>query len=366
VAVRILEITSAPEVNGAVIHCLRLSRELARRGHEVFVACRPGAWIERQLAGGPIEVIRSDLHRWPLDELSRMASIVRKKNVEIIHTHMSRAHFFGVLLRWFAGVPCVATAHNRLLQLHWMFNDHVIAVSEATRRFQHRVNLVRNSRLTTIPNFIDDRSVPSLTPARRAAVRAQIGADEASLLLGVVGAIIPRKGQIYLVRALPKILAACPKARLVLVGTTEFTSDYVSQVRDEADRLGVASHIVWTGHRDDAAEIMSALDLFVLPSLEESLPLTILEAMATGLPIVATAVSGVPEVVRPNETGILVPPRDCNALADAILALLADPERRRQFGQAGQRLVKTHHSIGTQVTAIEQVLAAVAGHRRAA
>jgi len=361
-----MEITSAPEVNGAVIHCLQLSQELARRGHEVSVVCRPGAWIQRQLAGGPVEVIPSDLHRWPFDELSRVAGIIRQRNVEVVHTHMSRAHFFGVLLRWFAGVPSVATAHNRLLQVHWMFNDHVIAVSEATRRFQHRINLVRGSRLTTIPNFIDDRRAASLPPDRRAAVRAQFGADEASLLLGVVGAVIPRKGQVYLVQALPKILAACPGTRLVLVGTTEFTPDYVREVRAVADRLGVASRIIWTGHRDDAAEILAALDLFVLPSLEESLPLTILEAMATGLPVVATAVSGIPEVVRPNETGILVPPRKSNALADAILVLLADAERRRQFGEAGQRAVKMRHSIETQVAAIEQVLARVAGQRRAA
>jgi len=365
-AVRILEIISAPEVNGAVIHCLQLSQELARRGHQVLVACRPGAWIERQLAGGPIEVIPSDLHRWPPDELSRMAAVIRQKSVDVVHTHMSRAHFFGVLLRWFSGVPCVATAHNRLLQLHWMFNDHVIAVSEATRRFQHRVNLVRNSRLTTIRNFIDDRHRRSVLPDRRAAVRAQLGVDASSPLVGVVGAVIPRKGQVYLVRALPKILAACPTARFLLVGTMEFTSEYVREVHAVADRLGVASRIVWTGHRDDVAEILAALDLFVLPSLEESLPLTILEAMACGLPVVATAVSGIPEVVRQNETGILVPPRDSDALADAIISLLGDPERRRQFGQAGQRVVKTHHSIETQVTAIEQALARVAGQRRAA
>jgi len=363
---RIMEIASALDVNGAVIHCLQLSRELTRRGHEVSVVSLPGSWLQRQLAGGPVEVIPSDLHRWPPGELRRMAAMVRQRNVDVVHTHMSRAHFFGVLLRWFAGVPSVATAHSRLFQLHWMFNDHVIAVSEATRRFQQRVNLVRHSRLTTILNFIDDRRAFELRPDRRAAVRAEVGVDGASLLAGVVGSIIPRKGQLYLVRALPKILSACPNARLVLIGTTKPTPGYVAEVRAEAERLGVASRIVWLGHRDDAAEVMGALDLFVLPSLEESLPLSILEAMAAGLPVVATAVSGIPEVVRQNETGMLVPPRDSNALADAIIALLADPERRRRFGQAGQRVVRACHTIEGQVTAIEQVLARVAGRRRAA
>ena len=141
-----------------------LSRELARRGNRVTLVCLPGAWIGDQAAGDGIEVVRSDLHRWPTDELRRIAAVVRQRQIDVIHTHTSRSNFFGILLRWFSGVPSVATAHSRHIQLHWMFNDRVIAVSEATRRYQRMYNFVRASRIETIHNFIDYRRLAAVPP----------------------------------------------------------------------------------------------------------------------------------------------------------------------------------------------------------
>ena len=152
---KIMEIVSGTRVNGAILHCLLLSRELVRRGHQVTLVCRPGSWISRQMVDGPIDAFRSDLHRWPPDELRRIAGVIRQRQIDVIHTHTSRANFFGILLRWMTGVPSVATAHSRHVQLHWMFNDRVIAVSEADRRYQRTHNLVRGSRIETIHNFID-------------------------------------------------------------------------------------------------------------------------------------------------------------------------------------------------------------------
>ena len=151
----IMEIISGTRVNGAILHCLLLSRELARRGNRITLVCRPGSWIGERAAEDGIEVVRSDLHRWPVNELRRLAGIVRQRKIDVIHTHTSRSNFFGVLLRWFSGAPSVATAHSRHLQLHWMFNDRVIAVSEATRHYHRAQNFVRASRIETIHNFID-------------------------------------------------------------------------------------------------------------------------------------------------------------------------------------------------------------------
>src|SRR5215831_18665733 len=116
---RIIEIISETGVNGASQHGLLLCRALARRGHAVTVVCRPGGWIRRELAAVPVEVVESDLHRWPIDELWRIAGIARRKRIEVLHTHCSGAHVFGVLLRWLSGVPCVATAHAEKRYWHW-------------------------------------------------------------------------------------------------------------------------------------------------------------------------------------------------------------------------------------------------------
>jgi len=361
----IMQIVSGPRVNGAVLHSLLLTRELARRGHQLTMVCRPGAWIGRQLADAPVEVIHSDLHRWPRDELRRIAELVRSREVDAIHTHQSRAHFFGILLRWLTGVPCVATAHSRHIQLHWMFNDRVVAVSEATRRYHRTFNLVRDSRIETVPNFIDYRRFVEVPPQTRERVRWSLRIDEDAPVLGVVGNVEARKGLRYLVHAMPAVLAAEPRTRLLVIGPV-FDEHFAAETKADAKRLGVTPSIIWTGSCDEVHKVLSAVDLFVLPSLEESLPLTILEAMAAGLPVVSTTVGGIPECVDDGVTGTLVPPADSRALAEAILRLVASPESRRQMGEAGRRLVLGQFSPKAVIPRIESVFSRVTARRRAA
>ena len=361
----IVQIVSGPTVNGAILHSLLLTRELARRGHQLTMVCRPGAWIGRQLADDPVEVVHSDLHRWPPDELQRIAELIRRRQVDAIHTHQSRAHSFGVLLRWLTGVPCVATAQSRHVQLHWMFNDRVVAVSEATRRYHRTFNLVRASRIETVPNFIDHRRFVEVSPGTRERIRRSFGMDDDSPVLGVVGTVIPRKGLRHLVRAMPAVLAAEPRTRLLVVGPV-FDKPYAVETKADAERLGVARCMIWAGPRDDVHEVLSAVDLFVLPSLEESLPLAILEAMAAGLPVVSTTVGGIPECVDDGVTGTLVPPADGRALAEAIVPLVTSPESRRQMGEAGRRLMLGQFSPKAVTPQIESIFSRVTARRRAA
>jgi glycosyltransferase involved in cell wall biosynthesis len=360
---KIMEIVSGAEVNGAIRHCLLLTRELARRGNSLTVVCRPDSWIGQQLAADPVEVIHSDLHRWPTDELRRLADLLHERQIDVIHTHMSRAHFFGVLLRWYSGVPCVATAHNRLIQLHWMFNDLVIAVSDATRRFHRRLNFVSPRRIVTIHNFVGRDCRQADGDQVRAKIRREFGVGPDAMLVGAVGNLEPRKGLTYLLRALQEVAAAEPLVRLVIVGGY-CPSEHVGRLHQAAQELGIASRIIWTGHRDDVADILSALDVYVSASLEESLPLTILEALAAGLPVVATAVGGVPECIADGQTGLLVAPANSKALAAAILAVSRSAALRQQLGQAGRQFAVEHFSAERQTIAIEAAFARVV--RRAA
>jgi glycosyltransferase involved in cell wall biosynthesis len=359
-----MEIVSGTGTHGTVVHCLMLCRELVRRGHQVTLVCPPGSRIARPAAEELIDVVPSDLHRWPPDELRRIATIVRERQIEVVHTHASRAHFFGVLLRWMCRVPTVATAHSRHFQLHWMFNDRVIAVSEADRRYQRTRNFVRPDRIHTIYNFIDHRRVIDVPADMRGRVRAWLGIGPDELLLGTVGRIAPRKGLIHLIRALPAVLAQVPHARLVVVGG-DTQNDCAIQARSVARRLGVGSSICWAGHQEAVPEILSALDLYVQPSLTESFPLSVLEAMAAGLPVVATAVGGVPECVVAGRTGLLAPAGRSEGLAEAIVALLRDPERRRCMGDAGRQRVLENFTPDSQTSAIEAVFRQVAARKAA-
>lgn len=357
----ILEIVSGADINGAVIHCLLLARQLTRRGHRVTLLCRHNAQILRHLGSEPIEVIESDLRRWPLTELKRLATITQAQKIDIIHTHMTRAHNFGVFLRRFTGVPCVATAHSHLIQLHWMFADHILAVSEATRQFHLRHNLVRPERIETIHGFMDYARFADVPEGCRSDVRAELGLCETTPLLGIIGDIIPRKGQIHLIRALPRIVLALPDARLLVVGDPKrrIGPKYRAELIAEAERLGVASRIHWAGQRNDVPRLLRALDLFVMASLEEMFPVAVLEAMASGLPIVATEVGGVPECVEPEKTALLVPRADSEALGKAIVRLFCDEERRRQMGAHAQQVARAQFTAESQTPKIEAAFARV-------
>ncbi len=354
---KILEVVSGRGVNGAVVHSLLLARELAARGHDVAVACRPGAWIEYELRDSAIEVILSDLHRWPTDELRRIAALVDRRAIDVVHTHMSRAHFFGALLKWFSDVPVVATAHNRRIQPHWMFNDGVIAVSDAVRRFQRRYNRVAPERMRVIQPFVDlHRFAPPSADKRRIA-RAAFGIADSVPLLGAVGSLFKEKRIVELVRAFAAALRLVPEARLVLVG--DGPSDYVLRVKTESEALGIASNIVWAGRRNDVPEILGALDLVVVTSAEESFSLVIAEAMAVGLPVVATDVGGVAESVVDGITGFVVPAGDGMRLVDAIVRILGDPPLGRRLGDAGRARALECFSPATQVGKIEALFDAV-------
>ena len=359
---RIMEIISGRGVNGAVCHCLLLTRELARRGHRVTLVCRNGSWIARQLASDPVDIVFSELNRWPTNEMHRMVAVLNRKTIDVVHTHMSRAHIFGVLLRWFGGVPCVATAHNRLFQPHWMFNDLVIAVSDATRRYHETYNLVRSDRIVTVRNFIDYDRFAGVPFTAREEVRRELKIDLASRVIGIVGSVIPKKGQIYAVRAVPKILAGSPLTKLLLVGEIGHQG-YADDIRRTAAELGVADQIVWAGERDDVNRILAAVDVSVSPSLGEALGMTILESMAAGRPVVASNVGGIPECVQPGKTGILVPPRDSQALARAVTRLFADQALRARLIQAGRQHVRENFSTNSQATAIEAAFGQVVGKR---
>ena len=304
---RIMEMISGTQVNGAAVNCLEIIRALraARPSRHPGLPSRlvdlRGDWRRRcrshriglaPLANGPVE---SDCSGDPQPTDSGRAYAYEF------------SQFFWCLVATALWRPRVCGhAHNRYLQLHWMFNDRVIAVSEATRRFHQRYNLVSPSRIDVVYNFINDARFHRVTREQGLQVRAELGVDADRRLIGVIGDVIPRKGLLHLIRALPRILQTIPDAHVLSVGHAR--EAYATECQAEAERLQVAARITWAGVRNDIDRILAGLDVYALPSLEENMPLAILEAMASGRPVVATAVGGVPECVAQEQTGLLVPP----------------------------------------------------------
>jgi L-malate glycosyltransferase len=356
----VMEITSGQGVCGAVVHCLLLTRGLLRRGHEITLVCRHDAWIARQLAGQPVHIIESDMRRFPPTELRRVADIARERRIDVAHTHMTGAHSFGAWLRRLYGVPCVATASANTVQPCWTMVDRVIAVSEATRRYHRTHNLLPARKIVTVHGCADCAHLANLPPGPSVAARSDLGLPSDAPTLGIVADIVRRKGHIHLVRALPQIIEAFPDVRLLVVGAPKDVDQYHRSVQDEARRLGVAHAIHWAGYRSDIARVMSALDIYVLPSLAEVFPIALIEAMAAARPVVATRVGGVPECVVHEETGIMIRPCDPSAIARAAIGLLRGPARGLRMGDAARRSATELFSVESQAPRVERELAVVA------
>lgn len=333
----ILQVISGREVNGAVTYVRFLARQLLRSGHAVTVLHRRDSWIGDHPVPGA-RYVESELQRTPR-ELRRVAGLIQQNGIDLVHTHMSRAHFFGVLLRPLVKRPVVATAHSCRFQLHWPFNDFVIANSGSTLEYQRRFNLVKSARSRTVYCFTDLQRFHQTTTEPASDVRRQLGLTDGNLLLGVVGQVGRRKGQKILFECLPDLFARFPGMHLAVVGEFERDWPYVRRLRAWQRRNRLFRRIHWLGRRRNVEDYMSAMDICAIPSLREPLGLVALEALASGTPVVASNVGGLPEIVTHEQTGLLVPPNQPLLLLDAISELAANAPRRTEMGQRGRELV---------------------------
>ena len=288
-----------------------------------------------------------------------LAGWLRREEIDLMHAHMFRAEVVGTRAAVAAGVPVImATVHSsrvrpvedvELLASLTPSMDRLIVPSDA---IEHKVRHEgRSARFAVIPNGVDLSRFA--TPPPRCGIRSELGIPADALLMGVVARLEAEKGHRFLIDAMPAVLAAVPDAWLLVVGE----GSEADKLRDRASSLGahVADRIRFTGRRDDVSALTADLDVAVLPSLREAQGISILEAMARRVPVVASAVGGIPEVITSGVDGILVPPGDAEALGVALARLLSDPALRRRLGEAGYRTVAERFSIDAQVKRIEAV-----------
>ncbi len=352
---RILEIVSGVTVCGATVHTLQIAKELHRRGNAITLMGKPGAWIIEQARAAGIPTLESRLKRLPLRDLKAAAQFVREAEIEVLLAHMSGANNFAVWLSRLAKVPVVLRAHAHTVHFHWRMAHHIIAVSEQTRRYHITRNLVPPSRISTVHGFVDPERLVVPDKGARQVVRAELGLSPSDFVVGVIGNIIPRKGQIYLVRALPKVVTRCPQVRVLLVGVTH-PPRYGEQVKREAARLGVSETVLWLGERRDVPRLLQALDLYALPTLSDMLPMAMLEAMWAEVPVLATDAGGIPEAIIDGVNGWLVPPKDPNALASALIEIIENPEERARRAQNAHQRLQESFTVQPQVAKIETIL----------
>lgn len=304
--------------------------------------------------------------------LSRLIGLLRREQIDLIHVHLPLSGVLARLarrpgrVRWVVytehGVPSHYRVISRTLNAAtYRMNDAVIAVSaEVASRIRHYVRNGR-PRLVTIPNAIDP-AIFNDQRIDRSRICREFSLPIDARLVVTVGNLRGAKGHRHLLAAARRLIAEEPRTRVLIVGLGPLEIP----LKEEARRLGLNGRVVFTGFRADATSLIAAADVYVLPSLFEGLPISLLEAMALGRPVIATRVGGVPEVVASGETGILVPPGDADRLASEILSLLRDPTRSRRLGESARAAVTQRFSVRQMVDATEDVYRTLATETTAA
>jgi glycosyltransferase involved in cell wall biosynthesis len=234
-------------------------------------------------------------------------------------------------------------------------SDTIVSVSQATKNYVIGINPFLEEKIKVVYNGIDlafiDR-VPTV------AIRHELGIPAAAPLIGAVGRIEPNKGFDILITAAATIKKAFPSLRILIIGPVFEKQDqaYLDKLLLKVAEKGLKNNVIFTGFRSDVLEIMKVLDIVVHPALcQDSLPRTILEAAGLKKAIVASSVGGIPEILQDNVSGILVEPGDAGALAEAVISLLANPEKAKLLGIAARKKIERSFSIQQHISAVTTI-----------
>jgi glycosyltransferase involved in cell wall biosynthesis len=351
---RILLLSTSMGMGGADKLILTAARTMQAHGHEVRIVSLTQLGpmgLEARSLGIPTESL--EMRRGVPDPrgLLRLVRLVRTWAPDIVHSHMVHANLMARTLRLVVRIPAlVSTIHNiyeggRLLMAGYRLTnglaDHMTIVSEAAAERFVRERIVPRELLSVIPNGVDTDLFREVPAEARETLRRSLGLDQEFVWLAV-GRFEAAKDYPTMLRAFATVREREPQAVLLLVGRGSLQKDTEAL----AAELGLRDGIRFLGVRQDIPEVMSAADGYVMSSAWEGMPMVLLEAAAAAFPIVATSVGGNHEVVRDNESGYLVPPRDPEALALAMQRLMQLPEAsRRSLGARGREHVRSQYGL---------------------
>ncbi|MCW2968836.1 MAG: glycosyl transferase group 1 [Solirubrobacteraceae bacterium] len=316
-----------------------------------YLSDRDGSPAAQRLRGVGVEPQLVGIGRMGVAEARAVHAHVRAAAPDVLHCHFDASDILGGIAARRLGIPAVSTLHG----MHWVGADRRAALrlylgGQARRRLMRRVIAVSDAartaymergwspagQLTVIPNGIAGHA----SPGAGRAVRTELGLDHEDFVVGIVAALRPEKNHTVAVGAVRRLRETVPGARLLVVGDGPARDE----VRAQVGRLGTAG--VMTGHRDDVMAVLDAIDVLVHTPSFDALPTALMEAMAAGVPVVATRVGGIPEIVEEGVTGTLVAmPPEPGPVGEALAALARDPALRAAMGAAARRRFESHFDV---------------------
>lgn len=356
-AFKVLTLITRLDLGGAQQVALETLKRLPAKQYERWLVAGVGGLLDpeaRQLKGVRVELWSSLKHRvspfWDLVTLIKLVQFMRRLRPDLVHTHSSKAGFLGRMAARLAGVPRVIhTVHGwpfHPYQRPWTrwfyilleraavkWTSKMVAVSASTRRIGFEHGIGRPGQYTIIYPGTDLSGFAAGNNRLRAAIRKEFSFPQTAELIGMIACLKPQKKPSDFVRAAKRVIAVRPQARFLLIGDGVLRSKLEKEIKDEQ----LEGKLIMTGWRRDVDRLLAGMDIFALTSLWEGLPCVHAQAMASGVPIVATAVAGTQEAVIHRQTGLLVKPGDPKDMAKALLLLLSHPRMRTTMGLQGRK-----------------------------
>jgi glycosyltransferase involved in cell wall biosynthesis len=373
--IKIVRIIARLNIGGPAIHTILLTAGLNNEEFGSILVTgvegeHEGNMLDLAAAKGVEPVIIPELRR-NIDPLGGLVTLIklyrlmRREKPHIVHTHTATAGLLGRLAAKLAGVPVVLhTFHGHVLRgyfgplrsktLVWMerflarLSDRIVTVSEGQRRELAEYGVAPLEKITVVPLGFELEALLACE-SHRGQLRRELGLAYESKLVGIVARLVPIKNHRLFFQAAQVVAEAVPQVRFLVVGDGEQREELEAY----AGEMGLEGRILFTGWRRDLSRLYADLDVVALTSINEGTPVSLIEAMAAGVPVVATAVGGVPDVVADGETGYLVEDGDVNGLAEAIIELLRSPEKAREMGMAGRKAVYPKFTSQTLIANVE-------------
>jgi len=366
--IRLLQFLAVFAIGGTERHFMNLTAGLDRARFDLHVGClkRFGEFLP-EISARRIPVTDYKISRLygphTLRQQLRLAAYLRRNRIDIVCSYNFYANCFAVLAARLARTPVVVASirdigafltprQRRVQRMMCRLADVVLVNADAVRQWLIGEGYDR-SKLVVIRNGID---LARFDGARtRAGVRQEFGMPPEAPVIAMLARVTRLKGVEYFFEAAAAVAARFPDARFLVIGDVAANPAYRRELEADIRRRGLEGRVVFTGFRLDVPELLAEVTVSVLPSLSEGLSNAVLESMAGAVPVVGTRVGGMPEAIEDGVTGLLVPPRDSGALAEAITRILDDPQLAARLGQAGRRRVAEHFSLTRMVRETERL-----------
>jgi len=359
--IRVFHIVGGLPIGGAEVLLLNTVRRMKPLGYELYVCSltdKGDIGPEIIDLGIPVFSLLSNPHVYNFKVLISLFRLFRDIKPHIVQTHIYPSNTLGRIAAFLSRVPVIiATEHgfyrwkksrqiliDRCLSY---ISDRIVVISKGVQDYLHKRSGIRLNKFQLLYNFVDPEQL--IPQKKRLDVRRELGLNENDIILGSVGRLVWDKGYHILLKAFKLVIDKDKDVKLVLVGDGPY-----SDVLKEKSRLyAIQDHVIFLGNRRDIPDLLNIMDLFVLPTLDEGFGISIIEALLFNLPVIATNIDAVPEIIEDGVNGLLVPPKDPVALGNAINRLLENRTLSKNLGRAGNEIVRKKYNSDVQINRID-------------